>query len=94
MVTSEELQDDEEYDDILTDVHQECSQYGSVDKVVIPRAKSGFPKATEGCIFVSFQDVNSSINAAMKLYGRKFVDRTVMVNYVRYFTSFRFYFLS
>ena len=82
MVTNEELQDDEEYEDIINDVRAECSQYGAVENVVIPRMKNGFPEAAEGFIFVSFYELNSSINAALKLYGRKFVDRTVIVSYV------------
>jgi len=37
MVTPEELQDDEEYQDILEDINEECSKYGEVEGVRIPR---------------------------------------------------------
>lgn len=87
MVTTEELQDDEEYEDILSDVRMECSQYGQVQTVVIPRAKSGYPPETEGSIFILFIDIDSSTNAAIKLFGRKFAERTVVVNYVSIFVS-------
>ena len=39
MVTFEELADDQEYADILDDVRSECSSYGAVVKVLIPRIK-------------------------------------------------------
>jgi splicing factor U2AF 65 kDa subunit len=84
MVTGEELQEDEEYEDILADVRAECSQYGQVQRVLIPRTKDGFPAYAEGHIFVLFADVDSAVRGAMKLYGRKFADRTVIVNYVSF----------
>lgn len=37
MVTPEELQDDEEFQDILEDINEECSKYGEVEGVRIPR---------------------------------------------------------
>lgn len=37
MVTAEELVDDEEYEDILEDVREECSKYGQVLDIWIPR---------------------------------------------------------
>lgn len=41
MVTPEELVDDEEYEDILEDVKEECSKYGYVKSVEIPRPVDG-----------------------------------------------------
>lgn len=84
MVTNQELQDDSEFEDILSDVREECSQYGAVESVFIPRVKNGFPISVEGFIFVVFADINSSMNAAQNLIGRKFADRTVVVNYVSF----------
>ncbi len=37
MVTSEELQDDEEYQDIVEDITEECNKFGEVEGVRIPR---------------------------------------------------------
>ncbi|EST07182.1 RNA recognition motif domain protein [Kalmanozyma brasiliensis GHG001] len=37
MVTPEELQDDEEYADIVEDIREECAKYGVVEDVRIPR---------------------------------------------------------
>jgi RNA recognition motif-containing protein len=88
MVTREELYDDREYDDILEDVKSECSQYGRVHSVVIPREKEGFPSASVGLIFVEFADPSMARDAAIALTGRKFAERTVMVDYVRLVTLY------
>jgi splicing factor U2AF subunit len=37
MVTAEELADDEEYDDIVVDVNEECGSYGTVASLLVPR---------------------------------------------------------
>ncbi|KAJ1596335.1 hypothetical protein NDA14_004610 [Ustilago hordei] len=37
MVTPEELQDDEEYADIVEDIREECTKYGTVTDVRVPR---------------------------------------------------------
>lgn len=41
MVTPEELQDEEEYEDIVEDIKDECSKYGSVKSLEIPRPIGG-----------------------------------------------------
>ena len=82
MVTSAELQDDEEYEDIIRDVRGECSSYGQVLQILIPRVRDGFPSFSEGLIFVEFMTSGDATVAHANLSGRKFADRTVMVNYV------------
>lgn len=41
MVTPEELTDDEEYEDILDDIKGECTKYGVVRSLEIPRPTRG-----------------------------------------------------
>jgi len=41
MVTPEELRDEEEYEDILEDIKEECNKYGVVRSVEIPRPIEG-----------------------------------------------------
>jgi splicing factor U2AF subunit len=81
MVTPDELNDDAEYQDIIEDVRGECSNYGEVDTILIPRQREGYPASCEGNIYTKFTDPNMARNAAMKLSGRKFADRTVIVEY-------------
>lgn len=97
MVGGEELQDDLEFQDIKEDVQQECSQYGNVLSVLIPRGKDGFVNVTEGSIYVMFSDVSMAVKAAGALYGRKFAERVVIVEFVSFVCVGRvfinFYFL-
>lgn len=37
MVTADELQDDQDYQEILEDINDECSKYGEVEGVRVPR---------------------------------------------------------
>lgn len=41
MVTAEELVDEEEFEDIIDDIREECSKYGSVRSIEIPRPIEG-----------------------------------------------------
>lgn len=41
MVSPEELLDDEEYEEIVEDVRDECSKYGQVKSIEIPRPVDG-----------------------------------------------------
>ncbi len=41
MVAPEELLDDEEYEEIVEDVKEECSKYGQVKSIEIPRPVDG-----------------------------------------------------
>lgn len=83
MITKEELMDDGEYKDIVEDVHGECSQYGQVAEVLIPRSKDGYPESADGSVFIEFVSENDAKTAAIALTGRKFEDRILSVDYVR-----------
>jgi splicing factor U2AF subunit len=74
MVTRDEVNDDAEYNDILEDVTAECAQYGRVLRVLMPRSKQGYPLEVEGNVFVQYSSTRS-------LSGRKFEDRSVVVDY-------------
>lgn len=52
MVTPDELKDEEEYEDILEDIKEECNKYGVVRSVEIPRPIEGVD--VPGCGKVSF----------------------------------------
>ncbi|KAG9248852.1 hypothetical protein BJ878DRAFT_432526 [Calycina marina] len=82
MVTSEELIDNEEYQDILDDVKEECGKYGTILEVKIPRPTGGSRQSNGvGKIFVKFDHAESALKALRALAGRKFADRTVVATY-------------
>ena len=81
MVTSDELRDQQEWLDITDDVRMECSTYGAVTRVVVPRVQEGFSPASEGLIYVSFQTAAGAAAAERALQGRKFANRIVISEY-------------
>lgn len=88
MVAPEELEDAEEYEEILADVEQECGKLGNLVKVIIPRIQdvimdnSRLTAADVGKIFVKFNDVESAVRARATLHGRKFNDRTIVMTFL------------
>eukprot|EP00163_Fabomonas_tropica_P001585 TRINITY_DN11179_c0_g1_i1.p1 TRINITY_DN11179_c0_g1~~TRINITY_DN11179_c0_g1_i1.p1 ORF type:complete len:709 (+),score=132.01 TRINITY_DN11179_c0_g1_i1:59-2128(+) len=76
MITPDDLKDDEEYNDILADIKEECSHHGVVRDVVIPRDGPGMLK-----VFVHFDTDRSAMRALTSLQGRKFGGQTVVASY-------------
>jgi len=62
MVTPDELKDEEEYEDILEDIREECNKYGVVRSLEIPRPIEGID--VPGCgkvlllYFINFLSYN------------------------------------
>ncbi|KAI2655375.1 Splicing factor U2AF 65 kDa subunit [Labeo rohita] len=81
MVAPEELLDDEEYEEIVEDVRDECSKYGQVKSIEIPRPVDGVEVPGTGKIFVEFMSVFDSQKAMQGLTGRKFANRVVVTKY-------------
>lgn len=82
MVLPEELLDDEEYQDIRTDIQLECAKYGEVRSLKIPRPL-GQAESQQGCgkVFVQFECVEDCQKALKALTGRKFSGRIVMTSF-------------
>lgn len=93
MVTPDELVDDEDFQDLLGDVREECSKFGSVEDLRIPRpARRGGPKygpaAVEaakvdeangvGRVYVKFARPNDASTALRSLAGRSFGGRSII----------------
>lgn len=81
MVTPEELEDEEEYDDIVDDVREECGKYGSVKSLEIPRPIPGVEVPGVGKIYVEFNSIVDCQNAQQHLAGRKFANRVVVTSF-------------
>lgn len=81
MVTPEELRDDEEYEDIVEDIREECNKYGVVRSVEIPRPIEGMDIPGCGKVFVEFNSVIDCQKAQQNLTGRKFANRVVVTSY-------------
>jgi len=82
MVTAEELIDNDDYEEICEDVQEECSKYGPVLDMKVPRPSGGSRQsAGVGKIYVKFDNAESAGKALRALAGRKFADRTVVTTY-------------
>jgi len=82
MINVEDLEDDEEYDDILEDVREECSKYGTVRSLEIPRPIPGVEIPGLGKIFVEFANILDGQRAQENLSGRKFANRVVVTSFL------------
>ncbi|KAJ1799697.1 hypothetical protein LPJ59_001650 [Coemansia sp. RSA 2399] len=83
MVTEGELEDDEEYADIVDDVRDECGSYGTVIELLIPRNGGSDVKVPGvGKIFVQYSSPEEATAALNALAGRQFMGRTVIASYI------------
>ncbi|KAL3274588.1 hypothetical protein HHI36_015969 [Cryptolaemus montrouzieri] len=81
MVTPDELKDEDEYEDILEDIKEECNKYGVVRSIEIPRPIDGVEVPGCGKVFVEFNSVLDCQKAQQTLTGRKFSNRVVVTSY-------------
>ncbi|XP_012935159.1 splicing factor U2AF 50 kDa subunit isoform X1 [Aplysia californica] len=81
MITPEELEDEDEYEDIVEDVKEECGKYGVVVSLEIPRPIRGVEVPGLGKIFVEFTSIIECQRAQAALTGRKFSNRVVVTSY-------------
>lgn len=79
MITSQDIQHDDDWRDIMEDTERECSNYGRVVKVTIPRIKDGF--SSEGEVLVEFDSIEGASKAYINLNGRKFDGRPVVATF-------------
>lgn len=70
-----------DYAEIQEDVHEECSKYGQVLELKIPRPQPPKENKGVGKIFVKYDTPDSAQKALRALAGRKFADRTVVVTF-------------
>eukprot|EP00488_Nonionellina_sp_1-RS-2012_P001071 TRINITY_DN1697_c0_g1_i1.p1 TRINITY_DN1697_c0_g1~~TRINITY_DN1697_c0_g1_i1.p1 ORF type:complete len:122 (-),score=25.52 TRINITY_DN1697_c0_g1_i1:160-525(-) len=86
MVTTEDLKDDEEYKEIVHDIRDECSKYGTLKSITIPRPAIDCDNEQEmvqglGKVFVEFEAIQSAQKAREALQGRTFQDRVVVAHF-------------
>lgn len=81
MVTPDELKDEEEYEDILEDIKDECGKYGIVRSIEIPRPIEGVDVPGCGKVFVEFNSQADCQKAQQALAGRRFSNRVVVTSY-------------
>ncbi|CAI5519881.1 unnamed protein product [Closterium sp. Naga37s-1] len=79
VVSPDELTNDEDYDEIMEDMREECAKYGSLVNVVIPRPPAaGTAAPGVGMVFVEYGDTAGALKAKAALHGRKFGGNAVV----------------
>ena len=83
-LTVEELADDEEYENIMEDMQEECGKHGEISTVIIPRpAKDGDASAPGiGKVFVQYISVDAAMKARDALNNRKFGGSVVVADFL------------
>eukprot|EP00455_Lapot_gusevi_P003801 TRINITY_DN11550_c0_g1_i2.p1 TRINITY_DN11550_c0_g1~~TRINITY_DN11550_c0_g1_i2.p1 ORF type:complete len:375 (-),score=120.19 TRINITY_DN11550_c0_g1_i2:69-1193(-) len=84
MITQEELVDDEEYAELVQDIHDECGKHGTITQVNIPRPAADPSVTVPGLtkIFVQYTTSEMAIKAAQALQGRTFGGRAVGITFL------------
>ncbi|CAL5211220.1 unnamed protein product [Lathyrus oleraceus] len=72
-VAPDELKEDEDFEEIIDDMRQECSKFGTLVNVVIPRPQpDGDLSGGVGKVFLEYVDIEGATKARTGLNGRKF----------------------
>ncbi|XP_067388648.1 serine/threonine-protein kinase Kist isoform X1 [Emydura macquarii macquarii] len=70
------LQSEEEYDDILEDIREECQKYGPVVSMLVPKENPG-----KGQVFVEYANADDCKAAQKLLTGRRFDGKFVVATF-------------
>jgi splicing factor U2AF subunit len=76
MLTQQDLDNDEEFKEIMEDTRDECSSFGLLKNVIIPRSGPGATK-----IFLEYTTPEDAAKAIAGLAGRTFDGRQVVAAY-------------
>ncbi|KAL9257531.1 Splicing factor U2af large subunit A-like protein [Drosera capensis] len=82
VVATEDLSDDNEYEEILEDMKEECRKFGVLVNIIIPRpGMDGVQIPGVGKVFLEYSDIAGCAKAKSMLGGRKFGGNTVTAVY-------------
>ncbi|XP_059659211.1 splicing factor U2af large subunit B-like isoform X3 [Cornus florida] len=82
VINADELMDDQEYEEIVEDMREECEKFGHLKNVVIPRPDpNGEQVLGVGKVFLEYSDAGSCAKARDALSGRKFGSNIVTAVY-------------
>lgn len=76
-ISCSSLLQESEFRDILDDISQECRTFGNLLSVVIPREKDGFPRETEGMVFLHYSTSEDAGKARGIMGGKRFNNQTI-----------------
>jgi splicing factor U2AF subunit len=87
-VEPESLKVEEKYKQLYKDIEEECSTYGPVQSIKIPKPQENYKRNLKnihtnvGKIFVQFSNLQDAQSACHKLHGKQYLERTILVSYI------------
>ena len=72
MVTDDDLASDDDYQDLITEVREECAKFGSLLSIKIPRAQDNVELSAIRKVFLEYATLPDALAAQSELQGRKF----------------------
>lgn len=79
----EDLFDEESYENLTSDLREECEKYGPIEKIVIPRPDPicGYSSPTVGKAFVKFMYIIAAKRARVAIAGKVYNKRTIVTSF-------------
>jgi len=82
MASAEDLQDDDFYNDLIEDLMEECSKFGTIENLIIPRPlQDGSLCQAVGKIFIKYSTLKNTKIARYNLNGRTYNNRTIICSF-------------
>jgi len=76
MIHIDDLESDEDYEDLMREIKEECNRFGTLGRVMIPR--SGINTCT---VFLEYRSVAEAANAIKAIRGKMFEGEIIEVDY-------------
>lgn len=83
MVAAEDLATDQDHQELVAEVREECAKFGNLLSIKIPRpSDAGIEASAVKKIFLEYATVQDAAKAQGELNGRKFGPNTVMTSFL------------
>jgi len=81
MVSEEDLATDQDHNELMEEVREECAKFGNLLSMKIPREKDGVEPSAIKKIFLEYATVQDAANAEKELKGRQFGPNVVETSF-------------
>lgn len=81
MIRSGDFDSEEKYNEIYSEIKEECSKYGTIKSIIIPKPLEHEAVAGVGKVFIEFSTSDECNTAIEALSGRQFNDRCVITSF-------------
>ena len=82
MVTDDDLSSEEDYQELIAEVREECAKFGSLLSIKIPRPQDNVEPSAIRKVFLEYATVSDALAAQSELNGRKFGHNVVETSFL------------